>query len=397
MDYLIAAFLPVVLVVAWYGLGWIAVGACLWVGRTSLSKRVFAGIRESALGGFPILLTIVQLQYPLGAHMHRPTSSVLPSTLTVTILTAAVIIGVSVVGTVAFVRGGQDCLNRLTTDGYSRDPRFFWVGILRLTLFPILIVTTLVMIYLGINLSLLTPLVWTSMFLWIYLVVAWPERHITLTEFRDATPAERNRIAAVYENSGLELGSTRITVVEDDERNSAIEVHGRGRLRSIFIHESVLKTATDSELAVLLAHNEEKWSRYHYERALLATTNGLFFIIVGANLLFSSNMSVSELQIWALILLLAAGYGLANWSSRNVVYESDIAVREKFGTEKLHRTYHRFGPEMSSFKRDKQLSVAAEGLPTNFFVYEPPLTDRLNRLGTDWDSALRETLRSDTS
>lgn len=193
---------------------------------------------------------------------------------------------------------------------------------------------------------------------------------------RDPTSSERRRIERCYDRFDRSPGT--LVIFDRSLRDVAVFDAGRGDSRWTWISESLLESASDDELAVLLAQADERTRRHQWGYAIAE-----FVLLISAITLFFNAFAFLELRgftplnigIAAVSILgIAASVGAAIAGRRCSYHADDVASRQ-FGPETVRRTYLEHGERVAYLDHSD-----GDGFLTRLMKGEPPIDDRIERL-----------------
>ncbi|ELY56433.1 hypothetical protein [Natronolimnohabitans innermongolicus] len=190
---------------------------------------------------------------------------------------------------------------------------------------------------------------------------------------RDPTPAERRRLERCYERFDRSPGT--LVIFDRALRDVAVFDAGRGSSRWAWVSESVLESATDDELAILLAQANERSRRHQWGFAIAE----FVLLVSGITLFFNafvflelSGFSAQNVAIAGLSALGIAGSVGSARAARRCSYLADAFASRQFGAETVRRTYLEYGNSIAYLEHD-----GGDGFLTRLMKGEPsPDTDR---------------------
>lgn len=193
---------------------------------------------------------------------------------------------------------------------------------------------------------------------------------------RDPTPTERRRLERCYERFDRSPGT--LVIFDRALRDVAVFDAGRGSSRWTWVNESVLESATDDELAVLLAQATERSRRHQWGFAIAE-----FVLLVSGITLFFNAFVFLELRGFSapnLAIAVLSGLGIVGSvgsarAARRCSYLADEFASRQFGAETVRRTYLEYGSAIAYLDHDGD-----DGFLTRLMKGEPSPDARIDRL-----------------
>lgn len=201
---------------------------------------------------------------------------------------------------------------------------------------------------------------------------------------RDPTPEEQARIDRCFDR--FDRSAPTIVLFNDESEDLDVKLIGHGPVRTLWMQESLLSDSSDDELAALLAAEDEKNSRWFYERVFSTFGIGAFvlwgisialFDLVGT--LFSLELVAGNLWTlgqWIGAAVVALSLVIAvNWRTRRAVYEADRFAASRTDPETVRRVYDRYAETITVLDREQIRSDYQWRV-----VVEPPMEKRIRRI-----------------
>lgn len=183
---------------------------------------------------------------------------------------------------------------------------------------------------------------------------------------RAPTDAERERIARLCADAGLDPQSVRVLAVADAKQASAF-VRGVPGRRHLFVSDYLLDKLDDDRLRGYLALQAGRARALHLEVRLAAVVT----IALAAGLL-TGLVAVPGVAEGTLAALVLAAGGLGLWAGQRLVYRADAYAVERTSRETVEATIERYA--------DLNDVPMEWGRLTALRRMEPPLTLRIDRL-----------------
>lgn len=193
---------------------------------------------------------------------------------------------------------------------------------------------------------------------------------------RDPTPSERRRLERCFERFDRSPGT--LVVFDRALRDVAVFDAGRGSSRWTWVSESVLESATDDELGVLLAQATERSRRHQW-----GFTIAEFVLLVSGLTLFFNAFVFLELRGFSapnVAIAVLSGLGIVGSvgsarAARRCSFLADEFASRQFGAETVRRTYLEYGSAIAYLDHDGN-----DGFLTRLMKGEPSPDARIDRL-----------------
>lgn len=200
---------------------------------------------------------------------------------------------------------------------------------------------------------------------------------------RRPKPAERDRIASWYDESGSFPDNT--VVYSGDGSRKSVIASGRGSTRLLAIHEDILAELDDESLGVVLAQAEAKRGANFWPLSLaadtvaLAVAAGIVAVLVPPGSLWSTDVlppySVStSLRISLVGIGLLVIMNAGAWTARRPTFRADDEIVSRFGVDRVIDAYQQTG---DLYFIDPQYIASSE---SGRYTREPSMEKRIERL-----------------
>lgn len=202
----------------------------------------------------------------------------------------------------------------------------------------------------------------------------------TATGTRDPTTSERQRLERCYDRFGSSPGT--VVVFEDIGSDVGVFDAGRGSTHRTWVRESVLETATDDDLAVLLAEADEKTRAYYWEH-LAAIPIVAVTLLSNLALLLSTvdPESLNGMVVTGQLLIALGGpplFAVVLFSARRCSYRADDVASTHLGPETVRDVYLRCDYPVGYF------DVGGWKSRLELLFPEPGLDRRIDRLTEEY-------------
>lgn len=195
---------------------------------------------------------------------------------------------------------------------------------------------------------------------------------------RPPTDHEQERVRRCDEANGVV--TDRIVVFDGPSTSPGLLVTGRVLGRYVWIHESVLETANDENLATALALSHYRTDRYFYAVWLIAGLLG----IAGAGFLATRTAVTGTFGVPILALTpFVSGMAIGYWYTNRVTRRAEELVGEQYGVERVIAAYENLG----SFQTLADWSDLPLPRVLRQFHPDPPIAWRLERLAGESGAA----------
>jgi STE24 endopeptidase len=195
------------------------------------------------------------------------------------------------------------------------------------------------------------------------------------TPLRDETLA--SRIAQLLKNCGLELGSVEVLDASRRTRRANASVHGLGRQKHIYLHDTLIQRLGADEILAVVAHEAGHARLSHVQQYLAALAAlGLAAALAISVLYDSLDGPVAERLAMIILLIPSASFcvrPILFKLSRRFEYEADAFAADRIGPQPMVRALEQLYASNAGV-------ATADSLYALFHASHPVACQRLARL-----------------